>query len=74
MTNSVGTGAFDLITTADDYAQLWAGVLRGDVLSPESLRQMFTPQKLITSSQGVFSALSRPMYVLQYFSYFLPVA
>jgi CubicO group peptidase (beta-lactamase class C family) len=52
MTNAAGTGAFDLITTADDYAKLWAGVLRGDVLSPESLRQMFTPQKPITSSQS----------------------
>ncbi len=52
MTNAAGTGAFDLVTTADDYAKLWAGVLRGDVLSPKSLRQMFTPQKPITSSQS----------------------
>lgn len=52
MTNAAGTAAFDLITTADDFAKLWAGVLRGEVLSPESLRQMFTPQKPITSSQG----------------------
>ncbi len=52
MTNAAGTGAFDQITTADDYAKLWAGMLRGDVLSPESLRQMFTPQKPITSSQS----------------------
>jgi CubicO group peptidase (beta-lactamase class C family) len=52
MTNAAGTAAFDLITTADDFAKLWAGVLRGDVLSPESLRQMFTPQKPITSSQS----------------------
>lgn len=50
MTNAAGTGAFDLITTADDYAKLWAGVLRGEVLSPESLRLMFTPQKPITSA------------------------
>ena len=27
MTNAAGTGAFDLITTADDYAKLWVGVL-----------------------------------------------
>ncbi|MFM7295673.1 MAG: serine hydrolase [Planctomycetota bacterium] len=52
MTNAEGTAAFDLITTADDYAKLWAGVLRGEVLSTESLRQMFTPQKPITSAQS----------------------
>jgi len=52
MTNAAGTAAFDLITTADDYAKLWAGVLRGEVLSAESLRQMFTPQKPITSAQS----------------------
>ncbi|MBK9709698.1 MAG: beta-lactamase family protein [Acidobacteria bacterium] len=50
MTNAAGTGAFDLITTADDYAKLWAGVLRGEVLSPKSLRLMFKPQKPITSA------------------------
>ena len=50
MTNAAGTAAFDLITTADDFAKLWAGVLRGEVLSRESLRLMFTPQKPITSA------------------------
>ena len=52
MTNAAGTAAFDLITTANDYTSLWAGVLRGEVLSPESLRQMFTPQVPIKSSQS----------------------
>jgi hypothetical protein len=52
MTQAAGTAAFDLITTADDFAKLWAGVLRGEVLSPELLRLMFTPQKPITSSQS----------------------
>ncbi|MFM6130806.1 MAG: serine hydrolase [Sphaerospermopsis kisseleviana] len=52
MTSAEGTAAFDLISTADDYAKLWAAVLRGEVLTAESRRLMFTPQKPITSSQS----------------------
>jgi CubicO group peptidase (beta-lactamase class C family) len=48
MTSAAGTGAFDLITCATDYARLWAAVLDGKVLQPSSLRAMFTPQVRIT--------------------------
>ena len=48
MTSAAGTGAFDLITCATDYARLWAAVLEGKVLRPSSLRAMFTPQVRIT--------------------------
>ncbi|MFZ4507307.1 MAG: serine hydrolase domain-containing protein [Fimbriimonas sp.] len=52
MTSAAGTGAFDLITCATDYARLWAAVLEGKVLREGSLRAMFTPQVRIT---GEFS-------------------
>jgi len=48
MTSAEGTGAFDLITCATDYARLWAAVLDGKVLKESSLRAMFTPQTSIT--------------------------
>lgn len=45
MTNAGGTGAFDLITTSQDYARLWAGVLNGKIVTQKTLALMFTPQK-----------------------------
>jgi CubicO group peptidase (beta-lactamase class C family) len=48
MTNAAGTGAFDLITTSQNYARLWEGVLSGKIIRPKTLALMFTPQKKIT--------------------------
>lgn len=60
MTSSSGTGAFDLITTASDYARLWEGVLSGKVLGPESLQAMFSPQIAII---GRFDEPAKPKTV-----------
>jgi tetratricopeptide (TPR) repeat protein len=49
MTNAEGTGAFDLITTSEDYARLWVGVLGGKILSKKAVSMMFQPQKEIKS-------------------------
>jgi CubicO group peptidase (beta-lactamase class C family) len=49
MTNAEGTGAFDLITTSEDYARLWVGVLQGKILSKKAVAMMFEPQKEIKS-------------------------
>jgi CubicO group peptidase (beta-lactamase class C family) len=44
MPSAAGTGAFDLITTAQDYARLWEAVLSGRILGPATLGQLFAPQ------------------------------